>query len=104
MLLACKLFRTAPILKKKLPDPANFEFELWDGALLHTWATSPPYRHQAGWPDLAKFRHFYKIFKVLGYFLSISFLFGIILDQLWQILYAIGEVFIDVNGQMLKII
>ena len=37
------------------------------------------------WPDLAKFRQFGKIFKVLGNFLRVYLLFGNILDQLWQI-------------------
>ena len=46
---------------------------------------------------------FWKIFKVLGNFLRVYFLFGKILDRLMQILYAIGQVFIDVNGQMLEI-
>ena len=54
------------------------------------------------WPDLAKFRHFGKIFKVLGNFSRIHLLFGKILNLLWQILCAIGQVFIEVNGQMLN--
>ena len=44
------------------------------------------------WPNL----------KSLGQFLRVYLLLGKNLDQLWQILYAIGQVFIDVNGQILK--
>ena len=29
-------------------------------------------------------------------------MFGILLNQLWQILNVIGQIFIDVNGQILK--
>ena len=47
---------------------------------------------------------FGEIFKVLGNFLRVYFLLGKILDQLWQILYAIRKVYNDVNGQMLEII
>ena len=57
---------------------------------------------QAVWPDWVKFHHFGKIFKVLGNILWVYLLFGKISDLFWQILYAIGQVFIDVNGQMLK--
>ena len=32
----------------------------------------------------------------------VFFLVGKILDRLWQISNAIGQVFIDINGQMLK--
>ena len=45
---------------------------------------------------------FGKIFKVLDNFLRVYLLFGKILDRLWQMLHAIGQVFIDINGQMLK--
>ena len=57
---------------------------------------------QAVWPDWGKFHHFGKIFQVLGNILWVYLLFGKISDLFWQILYAIGQVFIDVNGQMLK--
>ena len=43
------------------------------------------------WPDLVKFRHFGKIFKKKiwgGYLLC-----GKILELIWQILYAIGQLF-----------
>ena len=43
-----------------------------------------------------------KIFKVLHNFLRVYLLLGKILDWLWQISCAIGQVFIDINGQMLK--
>ena len=56
----------------------------------------------AVWPDLAKFHHFGKIFKVLGNFSRAYLLFGKILNLLWQILYTFGQIFIDIHGQMLK--
>ena len=34
--------------------------------------------------------------------MTVYFLFWQILDQLWQILFVIGQVFNDVNGQMLE--
>ena len=46
---------------------------------------------------LAKFRQFGKILKVLGRFCGFL-LFGNISNLLWQILYAAGQIFIDVNG------
>ena len=46
------------------------------------------------WPDFAKFRRFGKIFKVLDNFLRVYLLFGKLLHRIWQILYAIGQVFI----------
>ena len=37
------------------------------------------------WPDMAKFRHFGKIFKVLGKILRVYLVFGKILKLIWQI-------------------
>ena len=51
---------------------------------------------------MAKFRHFGKIFKVLGNFGGIYLLFGKILDLLWQVLFVIGQIYVHLNGQMLK--
>ena len=45
---------------------------------------------------------FGKIFKVLGNFSRVYLLFGKIVNPLWQILYTFGQIFIDVNDQMLK--
>ena len=39
-----------------------------------------------------------KYSKVLGNF-RLNLLFGKILDLLWQILYAIGQIFVDVNAK-----
>ena len=39
----------------------------------------------------------------LGQLSGVYLLFGKILNLLWQILYTFGQIFIDVNGQMLKI-
>ena len=38
----------------------------------------------------------------LWQFLRVYFLFGILLNLSWQILYVIGQIFIDENGQKLK--
>ena len=43
---------------------------------------------------------FWQNLQSLGQFLRVYLLFGNILDRLWQILYANGQVFIDVNSQM----
>ena len=43
-----------------------------------------------------------KFAKSLGNFNCVYLLFGEILGRLWQILYAIWKIFIDVNGQMSK--
>ena len=48
------------------------------------------YRSLAVLPDLAKFRH-------LGYLV-----FGKNVNQLWQILYTLGQFFIVQNGQIFK--
>ena len=45
---------------------------------------------------------FWQNLQSLGQFCKGLFYYFTILDRLWQILYAIGQVFIDVNGQMLK--
>ena len=53
---------------------------------------------QPMWPDLAKFRHFGKIFKVFGNFSRLYLLFGKILSLLWPILFTFGQIFIYVIG------
>ena len=53
-------------------------------------------------PDLAKFHHVGKLLKVLGNLLRVYLRVGKMLDLLWHILYAIGQIFVDVNGQMLE--
>ena len=53
-------------------------------------------------PDLAKFRHFGTILKALGKFLMVYLVFGKILIILWQKCFNIGQVFIVVDGQILK--
>ena len=52
---------------------------------------------QTVWQYLVTFRQFGKILKVLGRFCGFL-LFGNISNLLWQILYAAGQIFIDVNG------
>ena len=53
------------------------------------------------WPDLAKFRHFGTILKVLGAFLMAQLVFGKILMLLLLKFFTIGQVFIVVDGQIL---
>ena len=62
-----------------------FDFEIWFRS-----------KSDPVWPDLANFC------LVLGNILRVYLLFEIILDRLGQILHDIGQVFIEVNGQMLK--
>ena len=40
-------------------------------------------------------------FKSFGNFLTVYFEFGILLNLSWQILYVIGQIFIDANGPKL---
>ena len=54
------------------------------------------------WPNLAKFNIFDKILKVLGNILSVHLVLGYILNLALQILYAIGQIFIYTNSQILK--
>ena len=58
--------------------------------------------HTPEWPDLAKFRHFGKILKVFGNFSRVNLVFGNICDLFWQILYAVEQILIDGNDQILK--
>ena len=48
-------------------------------------------RQEPGWPDLAKFRHFVKIYKVLAIFLRVYLVLGKSLNLLWQNLFPIGR-------------
>ena len=56
----------------------------------------------AVWPDLAKFRHFGNNFKVFGHFKKLCIVFGKLLNLLWQMFIAIGQIFIVVNCQKTK--
>ena len=49
------------------------------------------------WSDLCDFYHFGKIFKVCGNILKVYFALAILLNPLWQLLHAIGQIFIDVR-------
>ena len=46
-----------------------------------------PYCPCTLWPDLAKFCNFGEHFKILGNFLSVSFIFGKIVNLLWTFLW-----------------
>ena len=54
------------------------------------------------WPDLEKFRLFGKNFLVFGDFKKLYLVLGNILNLLWQIFNAIGQILIVVNGQKMK--
>ena len=45
---------------------------------------------------------FGKILKVLGNILRVNLVFVQIWNPLWQILFAIEQIFVDVNDQILK--
>ena len=56
----------------------------------------------AVWPDLANCRHFGKIINFLGNFMRVYLVFCILLNLLWQKLYAIGQISINVTGPNIK--
>ena len=51
---------------------------------------------------MAKFCHLVRISKSFGHFLSNYLVFGKIVNLLWQIFYTFGQIFIVLNGQILK--
>ena len=55
---------------------------------------------QSVWPDLAKCRHFDTILKVLGAFLRVYLACGNFYILLWQKCFAIGQIFIVVDSQI----
>ena len=52
------------------------------------------------WPNFAKFCHFCHILKAFGYFRSLHLALGISLSLLWHVFDAIGQIFIDISGQI----
>ena len=54
------------------------------------------------WPDFAKFHHFGKYLKVFGNIFKVYLVLGIDLKSLWHNLYAFVQIFIAINGQILK--
>ena len=54
------------------------------------------------WPDLAKFRHFGYILKVLGDNVSVYLVLGKNLKLLWSTFYAIGQISIVANDVNIK--
>ena len=54
------------------------------------------------WPDLAKLHHFGKYFKIFGNIFKVYLVLGKVFNSLWHDLYAIGQIFIAENGQILK--
>ena len=53
-------------------------------------------------PDLAKFIHFGKNLEIFGSILKVYLLFGKVVNPLWDNMYSLGQIFIVVNGQILK--
>ena len=53
-------------------------------------------------PDVAKFCHFGKHFKIFANFWSVFFTFCKILSLLWPFCYGNPQIFIVINGQILK--
>ena len=54
------------------------------------------------WPDLAKFHHFGEYLKNFGNRFKVYLVLGKVFSSLWHNLYAIGQIFIAENGQILK--
>ena len=59
-------------------------------------------RISALWPDLSKFRQFGKTLQVFGNFSTVYFLFGKMMDLLWQIWNIVWIIFIVAKGQISK--
>ena len=59
----------------------------------------------ARWLSVTRFGKispFWQNLKSLWHFLTVYLIFGIILNKLWQILYAFGQICLDVKVQKLK--
>ena len=56
----------------------------------------------AVWPDLAKFHQFNKNLEIFSNIWNVYLIFGKVANTLWDFLYAFGQNFIVVNGQILK--
>ena len=56
----------------------------------------------AVWPDMAKFCHFGTMLKHFGHFECVHLVFAKILSLFWQICYAIEQIFICINSQVLN--
>ena len=57
-------------------------------------------RFRAVWPDLAKFHRFGKYLKIFGN--TVYLVLDKIFNSLWHNLNAFGQIFMKVNGQILK--
>ena len=53
-------------------------------------------------PDLAKFHLFGKHLKIFGKLFKVYFVLGKVFNSFWHNLYALGQIFFAVNGQILK--
>ena len=60
-----------------------------------------PYRPEV-WPDLANFCHFDPTIKHFCRFERVGLVFATIMSLFWHICYAIRQIFIDVNSQILN--
>ena len=54
------------------------------------------------WPDLAKIHHFSKNWEISSNILKVYFVFGKVVNPLWEYLNTFGQSFIVENGQILK--
>ena len=74
----------------------HFLLQLWDrNSKIETSKTF----YIVLWPDLAKFYQFGNILKVFGRLLRVYLLFGKDLKLPWEKIYAIGRIFIALNGK-----
>ena len=54
------------------------------------------------WPDLGKFHHLDQYLKIFGNIFNDYLVLGKVFGSLWYNLYAVGQIFIAKNGQILK--
>ena len=56
----------------------------------------------SAWPDSSKFCQFSEILNSFGEFLMVYLVFGKLLNQLWEVLYDLGQILFVVNDQILQ--
>ena len=54
------------------------------------------------WPDLSKFCHFSKNWETFGHTFKVYFIFGKVVNPLWDNMYAFWQIFFVLNGQIFQ--
>ena len=75
----------------------NYKMPWW--CTYKMWRQQQPLRWSPVWSDLAKLPHFSQNLQVLGIFCG---KFNYYMAKFWRIMYAIGQIFVDVNGQKIN--